>query len=113
MDLEFILTALLVGALVYLPIKGLYEFLILFLKYRQLEIVQRIIEENVVLRIETVKHKEQEVQLVFINATGKFITQHTNPHELAGELVKIFKGKNVYVAKDGVAVQLFSKEETV
>lgn len=113
MDLEFILIALLIGALVYLPLKGLYEFLMLFLKFRQMEIVQRILEENVVLRIETVKHKEQEVQLVFINATGKFITQHTNPRELAKELVGLFKGKNVYVAKDGVAVQLFTKEENI
>jgi hypothetical protein len=114
MDLNFILTALLIGALCYLPILGLYKFLMLYAKYRQLEIIQRVLDENVIIRIETVKHKEQEVQLVFNHRTGKFVTQHTSQRELVADLIERFKGKTVHVVQvGGGTITLFDKEETV
>lgn len=73
------------------------------------EATKQFHQQNLIIRIETVKHREQEVFLVFDDERNKFVTQGTSAPEIADALKQMFKDRNIFVKLPNDELMVFQK----
>ena len=99
--MDVIVTAILIGFIVWVPFKFLSSFLKNYRKFKEDEIVKYVKNNNVFVRVEevTVATTNDTLFLIFNAETGKFITQGSIP-EIKEYLNTKFKSKSVFLAAD-------------
>ena len=105
--MDVIITAIILGFIVWFPVKFIRDVLKNYKAYKKNEIEAYIKKTHVFVRIEEVDlPKEEKLFLIFNAETGKFITQGSIP-EIKSFLNSKYKAKNVYLAaEDGSIVPL-------
>ena len=69
----------------------------LFFVFRTKIVLEKVADSLVMLSIEAVKHRGQEMFLVYEVEKNKFVTQGTSAKEIQEALLERFRGKHVYV----------------
>ena len=99
--MDVIVTAILIGFIVWVPFKFLSSFLKNYRKFKEDEIIKHVKNNNVFVRVEevTVSTTNDKMFLIFNAETGKFITQGSIP-EIKEYFNTKFKTKSVFLAAD-------------
>ena len=78
-------------------------------QFKVAEAEEQFHQQNLILRIDTVKHKEQEVYLVYDDERNKFVTQGTVAEEIADRLKIMYKDRNIFVKLPNDELMVFQK----
>lgn len=99
--MDVIITAILIGFVVWVPFKFVGSFLKNYRKFKEAEIATYIKNNNLFVRVEevTVASTDEKLFLIFNAETGKFITQGSIP-EIKNYLTTQFKAKTIFLAAD-------------
>jgi hypothetical protein len=102
---DITLADVVVYVIVLFTLKTVVEFILYIIQVMTIskkeETIKQFHSENLILRIDTVKHKDQEVYLVYDDEFNKLLTQGTVAEEIAAELKKKYKDKNVFIKTPG------------